>query len=275
MDATMSSTGPGLATEELAQKQFVFVGGVHRSGTTVLAEILGEHPAISALTGTGAPHDEGQHLQDVMPTAREHGGPGLFAFDPRARLVEHDAGEPHSARRRLLGAWRPYWDTERPVLLEKSPPNLLRFRYLQAVFPGAAFLAIVRHPIAVAYATQGWAGVPVSRLVEHWMVAHEAFEEDRTHVDRLLVVRYEDLVADTAGTLESITRFLGIASFVPTTDVRTGTNDRYFARHWHSRLLPAHPRVARDALRFQRRLRALPYDYSLWNRRVAVRTAAG
>ncbi|MDH8276096.1 sulfotransferase, partial [Klebsiella pneumoniae] len=61
--------------------------------------------------------------------------------------------------------------------MEKSPPNLLRLRLLQAVFPDAAFVVIVRHPVAVAYATQFWAKTPPLEQIEHWLIAHETFEQ--------------------------------------------------------------------------------------------------
>ena len=68
---------------------FVFVGGLHRSGTTLLAPLPGRAPAmVSGFSGTGAREDEGQHLQTVYRPGRAHGGPGRFGFDPEAHLTE-------------------------------------------------------------------------------------------------------------------------------------------------------------------------------------------
>jgi len=50
-------------------RQYVFIAGLHRSGTSVLARCLREHPQISGFRNTGVPEDEGQHLQDVYPAA--------------------------------------------------------------------------------------------------------------------------------------------------------------------------------------------------------------
>jgi hypothetical protein len=257
---------PGSSTPAVRSEQLVFVGGLHRSGTTLLADLLGAHPEISSLSGTGVWHDEGQFLQDVYPTAVDCGGPGRFAFSPRAHLTEDDAGDVPSTRARLLAGWSRYWDVRKPFFVEKSPPNLLRFRYLQTIFPEARFIAIVRHPVAVAYATAPWARLPTRRLLEHWLHAHELFEHDRPHVRRLILVRYEDLVRDVPATMAHIDASLGLRHHDRAIDVRRDTNSRYLRRWRHSRVLPVHPRVVLHSARLGRRLRALGYGYSLFER---------
>jgi hypothetical protein len=247
-------------------KHFVFVGGLHRSGTTLLADLLGAHPDISALTNTGEWHDEGQFLQSVYPTASECGGPGRFTFDPRAHWTETDATDPDELARQFYAGWSPYWDTSRKFFVEKSPPDLLRFRFLQAVFPGATTIAIVRHPVAVAYATVQWAKTSIPDLIEHWLHAHELFETDRTKLENLIFVRYEDLVADVPGTLAAIHARLGIEHVVPDIEVRGDTNTRYFKRWRHARILPTNPQVAKNHRRFGTRLERLDYGYDLRDR---------
>ena len=104
-------------------RRLVFLGGLHRSGTTALARSIAQHPAVSAFRDTGAPRDEGMFLQDVYPPSFEHGGPGRFALDPHAHLTEVSPLVSAESSRRLWAAWSRFWDLDKPVLLEKSLPT--------------------------------------------------------------------------------------------------------------------------------------------------------
>lgn len=193
-------------------QRLVFVGGLHRSGTSPVARLLAQHPEISGFKKTGVPQNEGQHLQTVYPPAASFGGPGTFALDPRAHLDETSPLATAESARRLLDQWAPYWDVTRRLLVEKSPPNLIRTRFLAALFPAARFVMLVRHPVAVALATEKWVDEQTSLadLVGHWVRAHQIFADDAAYVSNLHVLKYEDLVADPVAALAALQGFLGL-----------------------------------------------------------------
>lgn len=245
----------------------IFVGGLHRSGTSLLARLLGEHPEVSGLTDTGVPEDEGQHLQSVMATAAALGGPGHFARSARAHLTEADlAAEPDVLADALRAAWLPYTRPGASVVVEKSPPNLLRFRFLRAAFPDAACILVTRHPVAVSHATEFWARAPIGELLDHWCLAHETALADATHLGDVMTVRYEDLVADPTGVVAAVDAHCGLTPHATAEPVRTDTNVRYFKRFRHSRFLPAPLHIAPLVRRYESRINALGLGYSLRDR---------
>ncbi|WP_121971331.1 sulfotransferase [Leptolyngbya sp. BC1307] len=159
---------------EFENHQFVFVCGLHRSGTSLLFKCIGEHPDISRFKDTGVPEDEGQHLQSVFKPASTYGGWGKFGFNKNAYLTEASSLVCDRNKARLFSEWQKFWDLEKTLLLEKSPPNLIRMRFLQAMFPNSYFIVLKRHPIAVSYATQKVNKKSIYSLIEHWLVCYEA-----------------------------------------------------------------------------------------------------
>ena len=220
--------------------RLVFVAGLHRSGTTPLTKTLGEHPEVSRLRDTDVEEDEGQHLQDVYPPARAYGGAGRFAFDERAHLTERSPlVQPENAVR-LWDSWSPYWDVSKPLLVEKSPPNLIMGRFLQALFPGSGLVVVMRHPVVVALSTVKWRRIwsrrptkytSIETMIEHWLVAHSILREDLAHLGRVHVLRYEDLVGDPTAELGRVQEFLGLETPFPAGGL-TSTRSRSYEDTW-------------------------------------------
>ncbi|MDQ3867593.1 MAG: sulfotransferase [Actinomycetota bacterium] len=260
----------------MGDHRFVFVCGLQRSGTTMLYRYLDEHPQVSALSGTARATNEGQFVQTVYPSDPYHSKGGRFAFRSEARLTEASPLVTAANRRKLFEEWSRYWDLSKPYLVEKSPPNLIRTRFLQAMFPQSYFVVLLRHPIPVTLATQPWGGDPVHRLLEHWLRAHELLVEDAAHLERLHVLRYEDLVGDPDATLARVFAFLGLEdpssgrpraegvnvdNFLADRTLRTDVNEKYFAE-WSRRRRPLARRLYYDALawRYERQVQAFGYS---------------
>src|SRR5512138_726149 len=111
----------GTTADCVRGKLFVFIGGLHRSGTSLIHECLRDHPDMSGFNGTGVQEDEGQHLQSVYKPASAYGGPGKFGFNSHSFMDETHEFVSDSSRSRLLSEWGKHWDLGRRILIEKSP----------------------------------------------------------------------------------------------------------------------------------------------------------
>ena len=212
----------------MEKKIFLFLGGLHRSGTSLLHGILRSHPKISGFRNSKVPEDEGQHLQSVYLPAKAFGGPGQFGFDESSFMDEHHPLVSAANAEELFKQWSKYQDLRCTYLIEKSPPNLVRTRFLQAMFSNSLFIMILRHPIAVAYATQKWSGTSIMSLIEHWLLCHERFLADLPYLTNCFVLRYEELVSSPQKRINRVYRFVGLDSVPIEREVHVGMNEKYF-----------------------------------------------
>lgn len=191
--------------------KYVFVGGLPRSGTSILGRNIARMENCTGLQNTGVLEDEGGFLQDVYPAEHVCGGPGRFGFDPRSHLTEHSPLLTPDNVARLQASWQPYWDTRKSIFVEKTPANLLMTRFLQAAFPNSYFIVIKRHPIAVAMAAQKWKVnvTSLSNMFEHWLHCHALFEQDKKYLSYLYELSYEEYVQNPQKCHADIAAFIG------------------------------------------------------------------
>jgi hypothetical protein len=193
-------------------KTWVFLVGCYNSGTTLLAELLGQHPSISALS------TEGHFITDQFVKDYDIGLPRMWVErEDLFRLDENDEG-PDALR--VTKEWAMRLDLKKPVLVEKSPPNSAKMRWLQKHFENAHFVGIMRNGYAVAegitrkadpkHLVDSW---PIEMSAYQWKRSNEVMQEDAEHLKRFMWISYEDLAEDTATTLNKITDFIGIDNF--------------------------------------------------------------
>lgn len=193
-------------------KTWIFLVGCYNSGTTLLAELLGQHPSISALP------TEGHFITDQFVKDYNIGLPRMWVDrEDIFRLTEDDEG-PDPIR--IKKEWCMRLDPGKPVLLEKSPSNTAKMRWLQRHFENAHFIGIVRNGYAVAegisrkaephHLAEGW---PIEKSAWQWRRSNEVMQQDAASLQRYIQVTYEDLTSDTRGTLERIAGFVGIPGF--------------------------------------------------------------
>jgi hypothetical protein len=220
------------AISELRSKQIFFIGGAIKSGTTWLQLLLDTHPQVSCKGEGHLPNHFAPLLQGVLDQQNEYishknlsifnelqGYPKFsqdhfcYLLASAITLLLHEQTGTKSAR----------------AVGEKTPNNIRFLEVLDAVFPSAKVIQIVRDGRDCA--VSGWfhnlrvdpEGLRqkqkyefiddyVINFAEIWRtaVSHGTAFGIRFPT-RYLALRYEDLSTDPAGTLRNVFRFLGVS----------------------------------------------------------------
>lgn len=205
--------------------RFVFVAGLHRTGTSILSRILGAHPSISSIEGAPVPENEGCYLQGAIAHTAKDGRPGHYATDVAQHHTEHSLYNSLETQRRLLSDWSDWFDGSKGWWLEKSPVNLVRMRLYQQLFPTAQFVVVVRHPQIMAAALAKWVAGESAELVRYALDAYDIVREDMQYLHAVTLVRYEDLVARPDHVRRSLFAFLSLDDHDPDIALRDGNAD--------------------------------------------------
>jgi hypothetical protein len=226
LSTMLSNDGASVLPQD---QRYAFVCGLHRSGTTLITRCLMQHPMVSGFKNTGVIEDEGQFLQTVLPREIIYGGVGRFGFDPRAHMTEESEFNTVENSVKLLSEWRPHWDVSRPVLIEKTPSNLLRMRLLDRLVQPSSFIVVTRHPLVVTLASLKWTEGNLFSLLSHWVHCYRLARSDAALLDRVVWVSYEAFVADPAGQLARLEQFLGLDTYSDWAPSTRNVNDKYFS----------------------------------------------
>jgi hypothetical protein len=200
------------------QDRLVFLIGSPRSGTTLLARMLGAH---SAIHSPDEPHllTPLAHLGYYASVERAPYDPIITREATRALVAALPRGEED-----YLDALRACTDAiyERllagsgaRLLLDKTPAYALVLDFAARLYPGARYVVITRHPLAV------WSSVVESFFAGDHEVAHAhnpLLERYVPAIARflrekpvpLVHLRYEDLVAEPEAQLQRICEHLSI-----------------------------------------------------------------
>jgi hypothetical protein len=181
---------------------WLFILGVNNSGTTILANLLETHPQIRSLPG------EGHKLTKAFPRPDLLGVGRLWS----SRLetfrwgLEHDPAPALQAKR----DWATLYPNRPGILLEKSPPNAVRSRWLQRNFTPSRFLAIVRNPYAVCEGIRRRKAYSIEQAAAHWTTANLCLLDDFEHLEQKFMIRYETLTEQPQRTFAEVADFLGL-----------------------------------------------------------------
>lgn len=185
----------------------VFIVGMHRSGSTLLEQLLGGHPMV-------ADGGETYSFTTQMRYATDYRNKGVVD----AELVKRARDADYSlVGRRFFEAtaWRA---KSKPYLTEKLPSNFLNLAFIAKALPQARILHMVRDPLDTCFSNlrtmfsdvntfsydqrelAEWFG-QYHRLMAHW---------HRVMPGRVMDVHYDALVADPAAVMQQVLDFCGL-----------------------------------------------------------------
>lgn len=191
-----------------ASQSPVFVVGFPRSGTTLLEQMLDAHPRLQSM-------DE-RPFMNIL--AGQLHAIGIDIPEDLAKLSQRDCDELRKGYV-LMGCRKitRRWDVR---LVDKNPLNMLWLPMFHRLFPQAKIILAVRHPCDVIWSCylQNFRAAPLAAAcrslvhLAHAYVAAMRYWLHHTgifHPD-VMVLRYEDLVANASVKIQEIAGFLGL-----------------------------------------------------------------
>lgn len=185
----------------------VFVYGALRSGTTMFRLMLNAH------TGLQNP-GEVDFLFDALRPDPE--GPGGWRYD-RSALVDSRIFRAHGLDLPAGRDGRDLLDELVRQFRARDPGAVLTMNVhrhagrIAAVLPEARLIHVLRDPRDVARSSvgMGWAGLSYYG-VDHWIATERDWDAAAFPPERVLTLRFEDLMADLEGELTRVCDFLGV-----------------------------------------------------------------
>jgi Sulfotransferase family len=204
----------------------VFVGGTGRSGTTIVAGLIGEHPAYQMVPYEAKFHASAGGLPDLLSGGvdlewflarmsthwfqhvNDAGQPdGLSALVGRAALGQAldqfavaYASEPVTASAELLDRLVQPHDPRGTAWVEMTPSNIEAAQTLHLLFPEARFIHVVRNGRDVAHSLKGqaWAPDDLFDCLLWWeeRLTRADVALRRIPRDQTLTIRLENLVRE-------------------------------------------------------------------------------
>lgn len=208
---------------------FIVIFGSGRSGTTLIREILNQHPLINVLPETGF-YDRLWSARHLLGTPRCRDGlvrwlyyllfqsydPAMSVYRPYlADVIEEFTITPPSDENELFVRFAQILGEKKGKIIhgEKTPRHLLYWRKILEEVPNSRVILMVRDPRAVVasmlkrgdLASEAW------RAAVEWRLFAETTKQIMSsNAGRVKVVLYEELIRDSVSTINSICEFLDI-----------------------------------------------------------------
>jgi len=165
---------------------YVFILCPPFSGSTVLWKLISTSSAVSALPS------EGQFLPELKEVMRQAPWDADVVL-PWARIKQ---------------VWTDYWDQQKPLLIEKSPPNIIRTKEILQHFNPVHFIIMVRNPYAHCEGIIRRNGFSPQIAAEFTVRCLQQQMENAEKLSSALCFTYEEMVKNPEAIAKRIQSFL-------------------------------------------------------------------
>lgn len=180
----------------------VFIVAPNNSGSTMLHNLIATSSQVSILPDEGQYCWGGGHGPAPLPLGVKH----IFALKESV-FTNEDSYDWINIKRE----WNKLWDQTKPILLEKSPPNVVRVDMLKREFPDCKLIFMMRNPYAIVEGIMR--GNPEATLWQATAHTARIMEVQKRNIERnpdSLKFKYEDLTEYPAEITKEIENYLGI-----------------------------------------------------------------
>lgn len=209
----------------------IFVIGCPCSGTTLLWNILKSNPNISG------PEIEGQDLEGMPSSMTHHLGKSTFMlWAINGNPYWLDDGNPKD-KEKIIEVYSKYLEPGKRFC-DKSPAHTARVRGIQANFPDSYFVGIVRDPYATVpsimarreyderYPDMKGLNTKIDQAANQWSLANTMLLAHEKGLNKIKIVKYEDLVSDPSGSMGQIALFLELENEFTVPEIKPDTNEK-------------------------------------------------
>jgi tetratricopeptide (TPR) repeat protein len=184
----------------------IFVVGLHRSGSTLIEQILASHPLVEGTTELAVINA----LRDRLARTTGLSSPAAIASLSRERFAP--IGEEY------IDKTRPFRHTDRPYFVDKMPGNWMNIPLIRAALPNAKIIDARRHPMACGFSNfkQNYAmGVGFSYSQETIGIFYRDYWRFMRHIDEVqpgAVHRLinERIIEDPEGEVRRLLDYVGL-----------------------------------------------------------------
>lgn len=201
--------------------KYIFVAIPNNSGSTLI------HDTICSSKKVACMRTEGQFLvaKGVMPDSKT-----LFA---RRWSVIKDILQNESLYKWdvIKENWHAVWarsGEDKTVMLEKSPPNVMRAEMMEKQFPGSSFVLGIRNPYAFALSTRSKIkkyNVPM--IMDHWVACARQQLVNKDKLINKIFIRYEDFCKAPGDYCKLLVDFVPELENVPRPNIKPANARRY------------------------------------------------